>query len=278
LLPSGSSHAIIQCKPSLKFSCVLPPRERQVVIDDNGSYKPTDAPYECTLKTPTLLLTQILLWWKHPHSADLASNGMCKCFSCKLNEALRRENRSYKGSSNPYYYHWHTVDLEKCEENNLRAAPYAVANTDGTYICWGRNEYPPSLRIANTVYWLSRLNNSPGKFSYDRTSDYLESNKNLAAQMQAYSENYLKGEKPNLNFSNKHKEIFGSEFFVTSQKAAGIFLSFEKELLESYETAVINNGKGVEAIVGFTNYSNGSWIVDTKAGTIKIDADEVAVR
>lgn len=290
LLPSEASHTIVQIKPSLKISCIMPPRERDVTVDDNGNYKPTDEPYDCKLKTPTLMLTQILLWWKRKHDKNLSENGMCKCFSCNIEGALKRRTRGYHGSGNPYYYHWHTVDFEKCKENNLHATPYAVANTDGTYICWGRNEYPPSLRIANTIYWMSRLNNSPGKFSYSRSGSLLDANKALAARMSEYSEQFLGGDSGQKNvelraknhprWDNHHEDIFGKEHIVTSQKTMGVFLSFDKGLKDSHKKAVVDNGNEVSAIIGFAHRdaANAVWIIDTNDGSICLRDDQVAVR
>jgi len=290
LLPSEASHTIVQIKPSLKISSILPPTERSVSIDDNGRYKPTGEPYECKIKTPTLMLTQILLWWKRKHDQELSANGMCKCFNCNISAALLRGNRRYKGAGNPYFYHWRSVDLEKCKEEYLHGASYAVANTDGTYICWGKNEYPPSLRIANTIYWMSHLNNSPGKFSYDRAGSYLESNKALANKMIAYSEQFLKDTKSEQLLAknhpcwgNHHSEVFGKEYLVTSQKTAGVLVSFDAGLKETHEKAVVDNGQEVgkvSAIIGFArrDAANGVWVVDTNDGTIRLRDDQVAVR
>lgn len=283
LLPSEASHTIVQIKPSLKISCIMPPRERDIIVDDNGSYKHTDSPYECKLKTPTLMLTQILLWWKRKHDQNLSENGMCKCFGCNIEAALRRKRRSYNGCGNPYFYHWRTVDLEKCKDEHLHARAYAVANTDGTYICWGGNEYPPSLRIANTVYWMSRLNNSPGKFAYSRAGSSLDANKALAEKMTEYSEQFLEGDTGNGGWRNQHVDIFGTEHIVTSQKTMGVFLSFDKELKDAHKKAVVNNGQAegeVSAIIGFAHRdaANGVWIIDTNDGSICLRDDQVVVR
>lgn len=293
LLPSEASHTIVQIKPSLKISCIMPPLERDVIIDDNGSYKHTDQPFECKLKTPTLMLTQILLWWKRKHDKNLSDNGMCKCFNCNIEASLLRKRRGYHGSGNPYFYHWHTIDLEKCKKGNLRAAPYAVANTDGAYICWGGNEYPPSLRIANTIYWMSRLNNSPGKFSYSRSGSLLDANKALAKKMAEYSEQFLNGDsgqhddnllaKNHPHWGNKHEDIFGKEHIVTSQKTMGVFLSFDKGLKNAHKKAVVDNGQAggkVSAIIGFAHRdaANGIWIIDTNDGSICLRDDQIVIR
>lgn len=280
LLPSEATHTFVQIKPSLKISSVMPARERKVLVDDNGSYKPTDHPYECCLPTPTLMLTQILLWWSRPHSTELATNGMCKCFSCNFDSALVRGYRRYNKSQskgNPYYYQWHAIDLEKSTEDTLRTRPYAVANTDGTYICWGNNEYPPSLRIANCVYWMSRLNNSPGKFAYSRGNDQETANKNLAEKMIEYSKGFLSG---GGSWGNGKTDILGAEFIATSLPAEGVFLSFDNDLIEEYSDAAIDNGKenSLKALIGFANKDeHGAWVIDTAAGPIHMNDELVKV-
>jgi hypothetical protein len=277
LLPSSTQQVIIQTAPSLAISCVLPPAKHQVRVD---YYKDGTHGIDAEIEAPLLIWMQLFVHWKQHHILDSDYYTSCQCIRCNFDDYLTGKWRDYQGAKNPYRFFTYTANLETCREGYLRASDYSVANIDDGYVCWGKNIYPASLRQANTIYWGSILNNSPDKYYIDTYGlSYKQVNEKLIECMHSYKAS---------RFGNQFDFFFGKKFLASSQGAVGVFVSFDKTLVEDNSEEAVSNGRTcsegyeepIRAIVGLAKRLPGRniWSVDLKNSQIHLSDDQVRVR
>lgn len=267
LLPSETETVIVQTQPSLAISMLLPPTKRKINVD---YYTDTEKPVVGELECPHILWTQVFVQWKQPHRGSF-----CRCIGCNSTDLTEIKHREYKGGSNPYRYFMHTPQLEKCTADELYAADYSVANCDDGYVCWGSLSYPPSLRQASIFYWMSKLNNSPGKYDFDTVGDRDTINQRLLEQMQNYKPHEQR-------YRNRSEFVFGTKYFATSEKTQAVLLSLDEGLVSEFEddTVCSQAGTPVRALVGFANRNPeaGGWHIDLNGKSFTLLDEDVIIR
>ena len=271
LLSSETNRVVVQTQPSLVIHAICPPATRELLVD----YKKRKTENTVTLRvrTPTLLWSQIFTRWKQPHY----DNGMCQCMGCMPPK---------EGHRDASVYYLHTVNLSKCKPGYIHGATFCMGNCDshneGGWVCFGSNRQGRSLRHSNGIYWGSIFNNSPNKYPIDAKTDK-ERNEQLAAFMKKYrAGDKTKTDVRNIAYHNLYEYIFGKQSFASSKGVLGVFMSFDKQLLEQLPDEALSNGAAkrheVKAIIGLANRAGNSWVIDLPSGnTIQLEDEQVVV-
>lgn len=272
LLPSEAETVIVQTKPSLAISVLLPPTKREINVDyytASVGYEPSEEPLRVELECPHIIWTQVFMRWRHSHR----DGGFCQCLKCHVGDLAMVKHRQYKGGDNPYRYFMYTPKLDQCTPEHLYASDYSVANCDDGYVCWGKMNYPPSLRQASIFYWMSRLNNSPGKYNFDTEGEREVVNQRLAEKMQNYIPN---------RYWDRTKNVFGTEYLATSEKTQAVLLSFDEGLSAEFEDDLVcgESENAAKALVGFANRNPeaGGWHIDLNGKSFTLLDEDVVIR
>jgi hypothetical protein len=187
LLPSEAASVIVQYSPDFRISCLIPPKQRQIAVDWQGSQT------NWKINSPYLLLSQLVYinttYDKYYLANDLGVSIECDCPDCtKANKKLDTVNhppvceceicKKIQNRRLKKIYYLYAVD-EK-ETQKLVAQPYRLANVyeDGK-ICFrkrgGAIRLPQNLREAHSTFWTHRFDNDFNwKIPHDCTKRYHE--------------------------------------------------------------------------------------------------------
>lgn len=179
LLPSEASRVIVQYDPDFRITCLIPTKERDIVIDyPDRTGRRQDLRRK--IKSPWLLLSQVTYTSKMPDTAQImyaqAADPTCPCDRCRevckqtmeiLNHGLFCGcsyccETSVRALRVKVVYHLFAVDTER--NDDIIAQPYRLANIyeDGK-ICFKKNNgtiySPQNMRQAHGTFWTHKFDN-----------------------------------------------------------------------------------------------------------------------
>ena len=115
----------------------------------------------------------------------------------------------------------HIYHIDPKEKNKIYASPYLFPNVTSGQICFGNVGRPKDLRSAHTLFWNSPFNGS-SEISYDTD----------AASNLDFIRKYKSFTQEDHNFNDITETICGKKFWSTTQKAEGLLITNNQELLK----------------------------------------------